>query len=78
MRAGVVFQRFSHCSTTANPSLTDDGFKKKFSSTTAWLRAGLKGNRFKIPHFTCTNRYGVLGTIYKHRLQSYRNIVYTF
>jgi len=48
---------FSPCSTTTNPSLTDDGFKKKLSGTPVWLRAGLKGNRFKIPHSTCTNRY---------------------
>jgi hypothetical protein len=43
-------------STTANPSLTDDGFKMKFNKKPAWLRAGLKGNRFKIPHSTYTNR----------------------
>jgi hypothetical protein len=48
---------FSLCSTTANPSLTDDGFKMMFNKKPAWLRAGLKGNRFKIPHSTCTNRY---------------------
>ena len=48
---------FSPCSTTANPSLTDDGFKKKFSKKPAWLRGSLTGNRFKIPHSTCTNRW---------------------
>ena len=48
---------FSPCSSTANPSLTDDGFKIMFNKKSAWLRAGLKGNRFKIPHYTCTNRY---------------------
>jgi len=48
---------FSHCWTTANPSLTDDGFKMLFNKKTAWLRVDLKGNRFKIPHSTCTNRW---------------------
>ncbi len=52
MRAGVVFQRFSPCSTTANPSLTDYGLKMMFNKKPAWLRAGLTGNRFKIPHST--------------------------
>ncbi len=28
-----------------------------FNKKQAWLRAGLTGNRFKIPHSTCTNRY---------------------
>ena len=45
---------FSPCSTTANPSLTDDGFKIKFNSTPAWLLATMTGNRFKAPHSTCT------------------------
>jgi len=27
-----------------------------FNKKPAWLRAGLKVNRFKIPHSTCTNR----------------------
>jgi hypothetical protein len=45
---------FSHCSTTANPSLSDDGFKKMFNKKPAWLRADLKGNQFKFPHSTCT------------------------
>ena len=48
---------FSQCSTTANPSLTDDGFKMMFNKKPAWLRANLTGNRFKFPHYTCTNRY---------------------
>lgn len=54
--AGHGFSTFSPCSTTANPSLTDDGAKKKFSDTSAWLSSDLKGNRFKIPHSTCINR----------------------
>ena len=54
---GRGFPAFPPCSTTANPSLTDDGFKMMFNKKPAWLRAGLKGNRFKIPHSTCTNRY---------------------
>jgi hypothetical protein len=54
---GRGISAFAPCSTTANPSLTDDGLKKKYSGTPAWLRAGLKENRFKIPHSTCTNRY---------------------
>jgi len=41
---------------TANPSLTDDGFKIMFSNTPVWLCTGLKGNRFKIPHSTYINR----------------------
>jgi hypothetical protein len=28
----------------------------KFSSAPAWLRAGLNGKHFKIPHSTCTKR----------------------
>ncbi len=47
---------FARCSNTANPSLTDVGFKKIFISAPAWLRAALNGNPFKIPHSTCTNR----------------------
>jgi len=47
---------FSLLSTTANPSLTDDGFKMMFSEKPAWLRAGLTGNRSEFPHSTCTNR----------------------
>ena len=42
------------CSSTANPSLTDDGFKMMINKKPALLRAGLKGNRFKIPHSTYT------------------------
>jgi len=57
MRAGAGFPAFAPCSTTANPSLTDYGFKIKFGSTPAWLRATLKSCRFKAPHYTCTNRY---------------------
>ncbi|AHW61558.1 hypothetical protein FH5T_03740 [Draconibacterium orientale] len=53
---GRGFPAFSPCSTTANPSLTDDGLKKKFSATPAWLRANLTSCRFKAPHSTCTNR----------------------
>ena len=53
---GRGFPAFSPCSTTANPSLTDDGAKMMFNKKPAWLRAGLKGNRFKNPHSTCTNR----------------------
>jgi hypothetical protein len=60
MRAGVGIPAFSPCSTTANPSLTDDGFKMMFNKKPAWLRAGLKENPFKIPHSTCTNRYLLL------------------
>jgi hypothetical protein len=41
---------FLPCSTTANPSLADDGLKMMFHKMPAWLCAGLKGNRFKIPH----------------------------
>jgi hypothetical protein len=48
---------FSPSSTTANPALTVDGFKMMFNKKPVWLRADLKGNRFKIPHSTCTNRY---------------------
>ena len=33
---------FSPCSTTANPSLTDDGAKLKNSKKPAWLRLDLK------------------------------------
>lgn len=47
---------FLHCSTTANPSLTDDGSKMMFNKKPAWLRANLTGKRFKIPHSTCTYR----------------------
>ena len=57
---------FSPCSSTANPSLTDDGFKIMFNKKSAWLRAGLKGNRFKIPHYTCTNRYAQAGKRQRH------------
>ena len=56
MRAGLLFLTFSPCLTTANPSLTDDGFKMMFNKKPAWLSAGLTGNRSKIPHSTCTNR----------------------
>jgi hypothetical protein len=45
---------FLPCSTTANPSLTDDVFKMMFNKKPAWLCVGLKENRFKIPHSTCT------------------------
>ncbi len=31
-----------------------------------------------VRHNSYTNRCGQLGTLYKHRLQSYRYIVYTF
>ena len=31
-----------------------------------------------IGYYSYTNRYGLFGTLYKHRLQGYRNIVYTF
>jgi len=54
---GRGFPAFSPCSTTANPSLTDNGFKMMFNKKPVWLRAGLTGNRFKVPHSTCTNRY---------------------
>jgi hypothetical protein len=33
-----------------------------FNKKPAWLRADLKGVRFKIPHSTCTNRYGAFPT----------------
>ncbi|KOH47127.1 hypothetical protein NC99_00620 [Sunxiuqinia dokdonensis] len=56
MRVGVVFQRFSPCSTTANPSLTVDGYKKMFSKKPAWLSGSLTVKYFKVPHSTCTNR----------------------
>ena len=48
---------FSPCSTTANPALTDDGLKIIFNKKPVWLRAGLTGTRFKIPHSTCIKRY---------------------
>lgn len=51
---GRDFSTFLPCSTTANPSLTDDGIKNENCSAPAWLRAGLTGNRFKFPHSTCT------------------------
>mgnify|MGYP004701493439 CR=1 FL=1 len=54
--SGRGVSAFTPCSNTANPSLTDDGFKMMFNKKPAWLRAGLKGNRFKIPHSTSTNR----------------------
>jgi hypothetical protein len=54
---GRDFQAFQPCSTAANPSLTDVGLKNKNNGSPVWLRAGLKGNSFKIPHSTCTNRY---------------------
>jgi hypothetical protein len=57
MRVGVVFQRFSPCSTTANPSLTVDGYKKMFSKKPAWLSGSLTVKYFKVPHSTCTNRW---------------------
>ena len=40
--------------------------------------SGLTGKCFEMPNASYTNRYTKLGTLYKHRLQSYRNIVYTF
>ena len=55
---GRAVPAFATCSVTANPSLTNFRLKIKFSNTPAWLRADLKGNRFNIPHSTCTNRYG--------------------
>jgi hypothetical protein len=33
---------FLPCSTTANPYLTDDGYKMMFNKKPAWLRADLK------------------------------------
>lgn len=48
---------FSLCSTTANPSLTDDGIKMMFNKKPDWLSGNLTMNRFKFPHSTCTNRY---------------------
>jgi len=45
---------FPLCSTTANPSLTDVGFKMMFNKKPAWLSAVLTGNRFNVPHSTCT------------------------
>jgi hypothetical protein len=55
---GLGIPAFLPCSTTANPSLTDDGAKMKNSKKPAWLRADLKGNRFEIRSATCTNRCG--------------------
>ena len=38
----------------------------------------LTGKSFEITYVSYTKRYHQFGTLYKHRLQSYRNIVYTF
>jgi hypothetical protein len=45
--------------------LTDDGLKKKFGGTPAWLRTTSTGNRFKIPHSTCTKRWFFFKTLIK-------------
>jgi hypothetical protein len=37
-----------------------------------------KGQYFKTRYYSYTQRWGQFGTVYKHRLQSYINIVYTF
>lgn len=66
---------FSHCSTTANPSLTDDGFKLKNIRKLAWLTAKLKSNRFKIPHYTCTRP---LPTILKNQNNDNKTNSYIF
>jgi len=42
------------------------------------IYSGLTGKSFEMPNASYTNRYVPNGTLYKHRLQSYRNIVYTF
>jgi hypothetical protein len=39
---------------------------------------GLKDSSFKVRHKAYASRWAQAGTLYKHRLQSYRNIVYTF
>ena len=47
---------FAPCWGTANPSLTDFSLKNMFNKKPAWLSAGLTGNLFKAPHYTCTAR----------------------
>jgi len=53
---GLGISAFPHCSTTANPSQTDDGIKKENCSAPAWLRATLTVACSETPHYTCTNR----------------------
>jgi hypothetical protein len=48
MRAGVVSHRFR----PVQPPPIHVGFKMMFNKKPAWLRAVLKGFRFKIPHYT--------------------------
>jgi hypothetical protein len=64
------------CSTTANQSLADDGFKMMFNKKPAWLRADLTGNRFNIPHSTCTNPTvkGIIKTQNIHKNNSVNNL----
>ena len=44
----------------------------------ALAQCNLKVYRFLLPYLPYTKRYLPYGTIYKHPLQSYINIIYTF
>jgi hypothetical protein len=49
---GRGFPAFSPCSTTANPSLTDDDLKIMFNKKPAWLCGSLTMMFLKVPHST--------------------------
>ncbi len=54
---GLIFQRFRLVQPPPVRQLADDGLKIMSVKKSVWLRALLKGNRFKISHSTCTHLF---------------------